>query len=447
MIQRHIESGASEQGGDLLAALETAIENELSVVKQRINTLAESLRFEDTPLDEEHAQNELLNDIRRAAGSISERVHNLREWYIAFNDELDRQVSGAIDSTLGILDNIRDLGLQEIGIRWAWMDGVTYTDWENYHSLKVRLEGRREEIRDVGMQHSMVEVAKTLASQILSYGMDAAESSAKELARLNDVGKWKIAAREASDNFDTRSDPPPTWPKPDNESDSAEGDITEEGDIRSKPPVGVTDAAFATQTSQTPTGEAADVPIADQQILKADEEDSSNQESRSVVSTPTSSTGVESYGSTTKGQIGRSIRDSTGGAWGVAAAEVTPEQLPIFQDPSDRDRESLDRSQFSEDLQSLVGKAGDRHAQATDATSNALLGPSPGAGHAENAALGSDQYCHALSAASRAVFDAREPRGPATKSWDDISSVTSSKLNKGEPRLTDAQPRGCDDSF
>ena len=52
-------------------------------------------------------------------------------------------------STLEVLDGIRDLGLQEIGMRWAWMEGVTYKHWAKYHDLKrqVRFLETRGQLR------------------------------------------------------------------------------------------------------------------------------------------------------------------------------------------------------------------------------------------------------------------------------------------------------------
>lgn len=375
IVEGHIESEANDHGKRLNSALETAVENELSSVKQRINSLAGSLPFEDVPADEESAQGELVNDIRQAAVSIRERAHTLREWHTSFGDELERRVSAAVNSTLDILDNVRDLGLQEIGIRWAWMDGVTYKDWENYHALKARFEDWRKEVSDVGMHHTKVEEARNLASEILARAMDTAEESAKELAQLKDVGKWKIAAREASDNFATRSDPPPTWPKPGDESDSMEEDTADTEVINSESSVTPADTVSGTQPSSVGSAESDEVgldddaPIADQHVLKASEEESRAQESRSVASTPASS-----------------ARDS----------------------PT-HDSKSLDRERFSEDLQNLVSNAGDRYAQATEAASEVLLSPSPSPEFGEDAALGGHQYSQALSAASRVVYDTREP--------------------------------------
>ena len=201
-------------GESLATALNTVVADEISTVKSRINSLAASLPYEDRPEEEANAQNEFIKVIRGAAISIKERAQVAREWHTSFEKELIDWVSGAIDSTLNILDNVRDLGLQEIGMRWASMDGVTYKDWAKYHSLKAQLGDYRGDVTRVGMQNVKLEEARNTANELLSRVMETAEDTAKELARLKEVGAWKIAAREESDDFSSRSDPPPILPKP-----------------------------------------------------------------------------------------------------------------------------------------------------------------------------------------------------------------------------------------
>ncbi|KAI9927644.1 hypothetical protein ASPWEDRAFT_176126 [Aspergillus wentii DTO 134E9] len=213
IIESQMNSGVKSHGESLATALEAVVEHELSTIKLRISTLAGSLPFEDVPKDERTAQEELLKDIKQSAISIRERAHALREWYRSFDGELMRRVSAAVDSTLDVLDNVRDLGLQEIGMRWAWMDGVTYKDWAKYHDLKAQFDDWKNDVRQVGMQNAKIEEATGLANAVLAHAMDVAEAAAKELARLKDVGRWKISAREVSDNFDTRSGPLPALPK------------------------------------------------------------------------------------------------------------------------------------------------------------------------------------------------------------------------------------------
>lgn len=433
IVENLITSEVKDYGESLMTALESVVENELSTVKHRINTLAEGLPFEDVPDDEEVAQEHLQDDIRHAAIIIRERAHTVREWYNSFDDELVRRVSAAVNSTLDILDNVRDLGLQEIGMRWAWMDAVTYKDWENYHALKARFEDWRHAISDVGMQHKKVEEARSLANEVLDRGMEVAQSSAKELARLKDVGKWKIAAREVGDNFDTRSDAPPTWPKPSAESESTSEDVSDAETLSPESPVDTADTVTAAQTPIEETVEVDlepddGIPIADQHILKTNDEGSPSQESRSVASIPTRSTEAVFDGSTNEDQINRENHDSRN-AWGVAAAKAVPEQAPILQDPSDHESEDVDQEQFPEDQQNLVNKASDRYAKITKTESETLLASS--SGPEGEVAQDSEQYSHAPSASSNALHGTVKSAQPwTTKPLDHIISMASSKLNE-----------------
>ncbi|KAL3439556.1 hypothetical protein BDV09DRAFT_4237 [Aspergillus tetrazonus] len=214
IVDTYLADGAQSEGEKLVMALETVVEEQTAAIKNRINALTESLPSTDAPEEEETAVEELLKGVRNSAVIIRDRAHTLREWHVLFEEELIRKVSVAVNSTLAVLDDVRDLGLQEIGMRWALMDGVTYKDWEDYHSLKEEFEDWKAKFREVGLQHARIEAVKEAADGILSRGMDVAEAAAKELARLKEVGRWKIAAREVSDDFDTRLEPPPPLPKP-----------------------------------------------------------------------------------------------------------------------------------------------------------------------------------------------------------------------------------------
>ncbi|KAJ5171842.1 hypothetical protein N7492_004435 [Penicillium capsulatum] len=217
-----VASSANAHGQSLATALQAVAAKQVSGIKDRINDLVQTLPEEDAPEAEESTRDQLVSDIRTSAISVRDRAHTLREWSLTFEEELLRRVSAAVNSTLDVLDSIRDLGLQEIGMRWAWMDTVTYKDWARYHALKAQLDDWRDEIRKVGMNHKSVAEAKAVAADILASGMDVAEDTAKELIRLKDVGHWKMAAREVSDNFETRTEPPPARPKPQEEVEEAE---------------------------------------------------------------------------------------------------------------------------------------------------------------------------------------------------------------------------------
>lgn len=210
----HWEATSRQQGETLLQAVESVIDSELSNVRAQINNIIEGLPPHDAPEDEDAALR-LLNETVRSAGvAIKDKAHALREWYNNSEQELVRKVLEAARSTVEVLDHIRDLGLQEIGMRWAWMDGVTYKDWAKYHETRKQFDAWRREVIESGLNHEKVEEVQAAAGELLSRGMTMAEDAAKELTRLKEVGRWKIAAREVSDNFETREEPPPPLPKP-----------------------------------------------------------------------------------------------------------------------------------------------------------------------------------------------------------------------------------------
>lgn len=368
IVESYIKSGVNSHGESLITALETVVANEISSVKLRINELAESLPSEEAREEEKKVQDELLKEIRRAAISVRDRAHAVREWRNSFDQELIRRTSAAVNSTLDVLNSVRDLGLQEIGMRWAWMEGVTYKDWAKYHALKAQFEDWKNDIYDVGMQHAKVEEAKALANDILGHGMEVAEDAAKELARLKDVGKWKIAAREASDDFETRTGNPPPLPKPSKSDEVSESTQPDNAGTEKHQPM----QSFEQATSGTvpePEGTAAhgkgdpenDLGLDDDISLTSDESSVSHDDSlpkHSRAGDVPSAEDELSSASVSGAEASESL-EPVKMAWGVAAAESVPEQ------------DASGHHGFPEQLQKLVNQADDHFAQATSAAGQA----------------------------------------------------------------------------
>lgn len=322
IVSALVASSANNHGQSLSTALQAVATEQLSAIKQRINDLVQSLPEEDAPEAEESARGQLASDIRTAALSVRDRAHALREWSISFDDELVRRVAAAVNSTLDVLDNIRDLGLQEIGMRWAWMDGVTYKDWARYHALKAQLEDWRNDIQKVGMNHKSVAEAKAVASEILDGGMAFAEDTAKEVIRLKDVGSWKIAAREVSDNFETRTEAPPPLPKPAEEAEGAEESFdVEREDYADKTSEVSEEDDTPDEESQTSAGEH----IGDE----ADDTTDSNPSSSTANPTPETENEEEYL---MADEVVEDVQSSSEPAWGVAAADANSRQAPILDD-------------------------------------------------------------------------------------------------------------------
>ncbi|KAJ5964787.1 uncharacterized protein N7479_004663 [Penicillium vulpinum] len=386
IVSALVASSANSHGQSLSTALQSVSAEQISSMKRRINELADSMPEEDAPEIEKSTSDLLVREIRTSAITVRDRAHALREWSISFEDELVRRVTAAVDSTLDVLDSIRNLGLQEIGMRWAWMDGITYKDWAKYHTLKAQLEEWHGEIRNVGMNHKSVSDARAVASDILEQGMHEAEQAARELVRLKDVGIWKIAAREVSDNFETRTEAPPARPKLQEETEESHEEAAEVySDHDESSEKMASDEAYeetpSTDASSAAEDAEADFDDADESVM---DDDILVEEQPSVKS-----------------------------AFGVAAADANSHQAPIIDDEG------------QDVLDSLTSKADDTYTEASNAVSEAIYGASATPGVGEKAvSLASEQYSLAWSAASTVIHGT--PLSPGEK----VSSAASDKYNE-----------------
>ena len=194
-------------GRGLATALEKTAENEIDNVKSKIKSTIAGLSEDATPDDVKNAAGEILGSIRTAGAHIKERAKNVRQWSQNFEQGLIQRLATASASTLEVLDGVKDVGLQEVGMRWAWMEGVTYKHWEKFHGVRKKLDEWKTEVSDVAMRSPEAEDAIASARQITEESMAVTEDAAKELARLKGVAQWKLKARDASDDFETRSMP------------------------------------------------------------------------------------------------------------------------------------------------------------------------------------------------------------------------------------------------
>ena len=102
---------------------------------------------------------------------------------------------------------IRDLRLTEIGRRYADRD-LPHKEWSRYNDLKKATQSWRDEVEKLALEHHSIAEAKQEGEDVEQKGMSVAEEAAKELGRLKEVAKWKVASGDASDDFDTKTIPP-----------------------------------------------------------------------------------------------------------------------------------------------------------------------------------------------------------------------------------------------
>ncbi|OBT82520.1 hypothetical protein VE02_08638 [Pseudogymnoascus sp. 03VT05] len=213
---------AADQGSDELEARITEItdravnsqaqgvgEAHLVQLEETVKSQIQSFKMAIMAIVRLHGEEEHLNGATRKAGlAIRDKAQTVREWRHSFDQETNNLVSKASEDTFQIIDHIRDLGLQEIGMRWAWTDGVTHKDWAKYHALKNKFDEWRQDVEEVVTGHPGLEAARAASEDIESRAMAIAEDSATELSRLKETGRWKLAMADASDDFSTHVLPP-----------------------------------------------------------------------------------------------------------------------------------------------------------------------------------------------------------------------------------------------
>lgn len=198
ITDRLVQNQAEKVGKAHIIELEETIKSSLNSLQRNIISIVKDAK------DDEESDNALNAAVRKAGVAIKEKAQSIRTWRQSYDQETNSLVSKAAMDTLEILDHIRDLGLQEIGMRWAWIDGVTHKDWAKYHQLKTKFDEWRYDVEKTAVEHPGLEKARSASDEVESQAMTIAEDAAKELARLKETGRWKISAKDASEDFSTK---------------------------------------------------------------------------------------------------------------------------------------------------------------------------------------------------------------------------------------------------
>ncbi|KAK0712020.1 hypothetical protein B0H67DRAFT_647347 [Lasiosphaeris hirsuta] len=199
--KRMIRRNARIMGKSLLEQLQSAVVSELVKLRRDILSIVGSVNKEGaTP---EQGQEQITNVVRRAGMEIKDKAQDIRTWRENYEAEMQAAITKAAETHFLILENIKDLALQKIGMKWAWMDGVTYKDWAKYHLLKSRFDEWKGDLENLIVTHPSLEAAQLEGANIEDEAMKIAASAARELARLKQVGNWKLIAADETPEFDS----------------------------------------------------------------------------------------------------------------------------------------------------------------------------------------------------------------------------------------------------
>ena len=188
-------------GDALIIELEETGTSAIKTLKHTVQKIVGKLPEDEADSDVSEANQSLVDAVIAAGKHIKKKAEDIRLWKQKYDRVTVSLAEAASNSTMEVIDRIRDLGLQEIGQRWAWMDGVTYQDWSRYHSLSQTFDEWRTEIATMTSKHQGLAQALEAGADIEARAMAITEDAANELARLKGVATRKLRIKDASDDF------------------------------------------------------------------------------------------------------------------------------------------------------------------------------------------------------------------------------------------------------
>lgn len=470
--QRMIEHQATTTGKSLVKQLQETIDTELTSLKGEIRDIISQTKgdFESKEIAQEH----ITAAARRAGLEIKGKSQNIRSWRDDYEHELQATVTKIAETHFKILDSIRDLALQKIGMKWAWMDGVTYKDWAKYHLLKERFDEWQVDLKNLITNHPGLETAQNEGHAIESEAMELAQSAAKELVTLKQVAAWKLVSQDDSDEFD----PDVTRLAADEaekaaaaaaaasevevpSEDTSEGSASTESETSTSSSAGEISSSIAPADNSDTPGPATDVILEETPALVDDTPEATASAEPGTAHMPVDEVAepVEADVSPIDEPGSPSATTSVKSVFMGAAAQSVPSRQPILDD-DDEDTFGAAESAISairSDIPATISSAAssaysvamagaaERYSQALSVVSVQVSGtPKPvheqmlasvTSAYGNAVAAASSQLNVALGAAQSGLFATTAtnalPTIPTLVDWAQVESIAALRLNEG----------------
>jgi len=185
-----------------IESLEELIGREFSFLKKVVQELARPVDFEKEKEHQQTSEETFAAKSRKSGIEIRDKAQSIRVESQQFLSDVYADVVKAADSHLDGLDSVLDLAMQELGMKWAWMDYVTYKDWQKYHELKKDFDNlRRSVVQAAQRNQKLTEITRWTENDWEGKATEIAKEAADELKRLKTVSKRKIQLSDPSDDF------------------------------------------------------------------------------------------------------------------------------------------------------------------------------------------------------------------------------------------------------
>ncbi|KAF3906641.1 hypothetical protein ABW20_dc0109440 [Dactylellina cionopaga] len=174
----------------LLEEFDTRIEKEFRDFDEGLGQLL------DSPAEHKYVMIGYAGLVGRTYDNLKNKHGQITEHTQNFLMDTYQTTAKIVDAALAEMDSVHDVGMQELGMKWAWMDGVTYKDWAKYHELKQNLGSLKTKVIRSGQGHKQLREVTDYAKSIDDAAAELLKIARQEVAKLEIAGRKKLEDAE-----------------------------------------------------------------------------------------------------------------------------------------------------------------------------------------------------------------------------------------------------------
>ncbi|KAK6358491.1 hypothetical protein TWF730_007825 [Orbilia blumenaviensis] len=171
---------------ELITDLEARIEKEYRDFEQGLGTLLES------PAETKYVMMGYDGLVGRTVSNLKEKQAQIKSRTQELLMDTYQATAKIVDAALAEMDSAHDVGMQELGMKWAWMEGVTYKDWAKYHELKKAFGSFKTKVIRSGQGHKGLREVTDYAKSIDDATVDLLKVARVEVGKLEKLGRQRL---------------------------------------------------------------------------------------------------------------------------------------------------------------------------------------------------------------------------------------------------------------
>ncbi|KAF3924867.1 hypothetical protein ABW21_db0205154 [Orbilia brochopaga] len=171
---------------DLLKTLDEGVAREFFNFEDGV------LKLLDSPAEHKYIMMGYEGFVGRSTEDMKRRYEQIAEHTETFLMDTYQSTAKIVDAALADMDQVHDLGMQELGMKWAWMDGITYKDWARYHELKKDFPALKTKVIRSGQGHKGLREVTDYAKQINDAATDVYNVAKAELVKLEQQARKRL---------------------------------------------------------------------------------------------------------------------------------------------------------------------------------------------------------------------------------------------------------------